>query len=64
MGAPMPKVRRTARLTVNISTALKSAIEALADEDNRTVSDWIAIHLAGIVEVERARREAPSKSKR
>jgi hypothetical protein len=64
MRPSMPKERRTARLTVNISTTLKSAIEEFADEDNRTVSDWIAIQLAGVVAAERARREAPSKSKR
>jgi hypothetical protein len=60
----MAKERRTARLTVNISTSLKSAIEELADRDNRTVSDWIAIQLAGIVAAERARTEAQSKPKR
>lgn len=64
MAAPMPKERRTARLTVNMSTALKRAVEELAERDNRTVSDWIAIQLAGLVAAEKARTEATSKSKR
>lgn len=63
MGPSMPKERRNARLSVNMPLSLKRAVEELAERSNRTVSDWIALQLSGIVEAERA-REAQAKSKR
>jgi hypothetical protein len=53
----MPKEQRPERLTVRMTAVLKSAIEDLADRDNRSVSDWICLRLAEVVKAE-AEREA------
>ena len=60
----MPKERRSERMTLRMSPALKRAVEALAERDNRSVSDWICLRLAIIVNAETAKTEAPVKTKK
>lgn len=51
-------------MTLRMSPALKRAVEALAERDNRSVSDWICLRLAIIVNAETAKTEAPVKTKK
>lgn len=60
----MAKELRSERMTLRMSPALKRDVEALAERDNRSVSDWICLRLAIIVKTETARTEAPSKTKK
>lgn len=50
----MAKEPRSERLTIRMSTSLKKAVEALAERDNRSVSDWICLRLALVVKNETA----------
>lgn len=59
-----PKERRSERMTLRMSASLKQAVEALAERDNRSVSDWICLRLAIIVKTEMARTEVSVKAKK
>ena len=60
----MPKPPRSARLTLRMTTALKQAVEGLADRDNRSVSDWICLRLAEVVRIEAAKPDALTKTRK
>jgi predicted HicB family RNase H-like nuclease len=53
----MPRAPKSERLAVRITPALKRAVEECADEDHRTVSDWIAMELEQAVQRHKQKKQ-------